>query len=340
MAGRATSATRGTRASFPMRTVLVTGGAGFIGSHLVENLVRRGYAVRVLDNLSQGDRSYLDAAGGVEFIEGDVTDLGTCRTAVRDVEGIFHLAAMSKVFPSLGDPGMVDFCLQQNVQGTLNVLRAALERKSSIRKFIYSGSSTYYGANAPPQAEDQPPGWQTPYAMTKYMGEMNCELFTRLYQLPTVRLRYFMTYGPRQPSTGPYAVVTGVFMRQWEDCVPLTIMGDGHQTRDFIHVEDVAEGTVRAYESAVDDATINIGTGVSVTINDLADLFTPHRRQLPRREHDIPLQQADTTRMERLLGWRPRVDLREYLKSEIGRRLDESPGRYPEPAWRSAPSQS
>jgi len=316
-----------------MSLVLVTGGAGFIGGHLVEALLARSYTVRVLDNLSQGSLANLEAAGPVEFIRGDVTDPATCREAMRGVEGVFHLAAMSKVFPSLGNPDMIDFCLEQNVQGTLNVLKAALERGTDIRKVVYSGSSTYYGASPPPHVESQQPSWQTPYAMTKYMGEMACELFTRLYGMPTIRLRYFMTYGPRQPSTGPYAVVTGVFMRQWERNEPLTIMGDGLQTRDFIHVQDVAEGTVRAFESAETDTTINIGTGRSLTIGELADLFSPHHVQLPRREHDIPHQQTDTARMERLLSWKPRIDLPRYLKDLIRRRLEEAPGKLPEPAW-------
>jgi nucleoside-diphosphate-sugar epimerase len=246
---------------------------------------------------------------------------------------------MSKVSPSLADPSMVDFCLAQNVFGTLNVLKAALERKDRIRKIVYSGSSTYYGVNEPPHREDQPPGWQTPYAMSKYMGEMNCELFTRLYGLPSVRLRYFMTYGPRQPGTGPYAVVTGVFMRQWESGEPLTIMGDGLQTRDFIHVRDVAEGTLRAYESDVRDATVNIGTGRSLTINALADLISSRQLRLPPRAHDIRHQRADTRRMVRLLGWKPSARLPDYLKAELAARIEQAPGRYDEPAWyrRQAP---
>jgi nucleoside-diphosphate-sugar epimerase len=316
-----------------MSLVLVTGGAGFIGSHLVEALLARAYKVRVLDNLSQGLLSNLPENCDLDFIQGDVTDFATCRKVTQGVEGVFHLAAMSKVFPSLETPDMVDFCTHQNVVGTLNVLRATLEHRPKIRKLVYSASSTYYGNNPPPQAEDQEPGWQTPYAMTKYVGELYCQLFTRLYELPTIRLRYFMTYGPRQPSTGPYAVVTGVFMRQWENNEPLTIMGDGLQTRDFIHVGDVAEGTVRAFESDVSDATINIGTGKSLSIGSLADLISPKRIQLPKRELDIRYQQADTTRMQSLLGWKPKTDLAQYLKTMLSQRIKASPGKHPLPHW-------
>jgi nucleoside-diphosphate-sugar epimerase len=300
-----------------MSHVLVTGGAGFIGSHLVEALLARSYRVRVLDNLSQGRREYLPHHSKLEFIEGDVTDYATCRDAMRDVDGVFHLAAMSKVLPSLDNPDMIDFCTHQNVVGTSNVLRAAVRHTDRIKKLIYSASSTYYGTNSPPHAEDQPPACQTPYAMTKYVGELYCELFSRLHGLPTIRLRYFMTYGPRQPSSGPYAIVTGVFMKQWQSRQSLTILGDGSQTRDFIHVQDIAEGTVVAFESGITDATINIGTGRSLSIKALADLISSEQVFLPKREHDIPHQQADTSRMRRLLNWEPKRDLGEYLKSVI-----------------------
>jgi nucleoside-diphosphate-sugar epimerase len=316
-----------------MSLVLVTGGAGFIGSHVVETLLARSYRVRVLDNLSQGQQSYLPADQRLEFIEGDVTDFATCRKAMADVTGVFHLAAMSKVLPSLGDPDMIDFCTHQNVLGTANMLRAALEAKDRVRKLIYSASSTYYGTNPPPHDEDQPPACQTPYAVTKYVGELYCELFSRLHGLPTVRLRYFMTYGPRQPSTGPYAIVTGVFMKQWENDEPLTILGDGNQTRDFIHVEDIAEGTVVAFESAVDNATINVGTGASLSIKALADLISPRQVHLPRRAHDIPHQQAATARMRRLLGWQPKHELAQYLKALIRRCVQDEPGRHALPGW-------
>jgi UDP-glucose 4-epimerase len=316
-----------------MSLVLVTGGAGFIGSHLVEALLARSYEVRVLDNLFQGDRANLPDSDDLEFIEGDVTDYETCAAVTKGVEGVFHLAAMSKVLPSLENPDMIDFCTQQNVVGSANVLRAALQHRDTVKKLIYSGSSTVYGANPPPQSEDQREACQTPYAMSKYFGELYCELFTRLHRLPTIRLRYFMTYGPRQPSTGAYAVVTGVFMKQWENGEPLTIVGDGTQTRDFIHVSDIAEGIIRAFECDVQDATINVGTGRCMSINALADLFSSERIPLPPRPVDIPQQQADITRMRQLLDWEPRIEVVEYFKSLIRKKIEENPGRYRAPGW-------
>jgi nucleoside-diphosphate-sugar epimerase len=165
------------------------------------------------------------------------------------------------------------------------------------------------------------------------MGELNCELFARLYGLPTIRLRYFMTYGPRQPSTGPYAVVTGVFLGQWENRQPLTIFGDGSQTRDFIHVKDVAEANVVAFESDLRDATINVGTGKSLTIKELADLISPERVWLPKRVPDIDQQCACTARMRRLLQWEAKYDLPAYLQETILRKIAENPGKYPRPLW-------
>lgn len=323
-----------------MDTVLVTGGAGFIGSHLVEALLRASYKVRVLDNLSQGSRSYLPNSSSLEFVHGDVTDLSTCREAIRGVTGVFHLAAMSKVGPSLLNPDMFDFCARQNILGTINILTAALEHKDRIRKLVYSGSSTYYGSNSPPHHEGQSPSCQTPYALSKYVGEMYCQLFTRMHGLPTARLRYFMTYGPREPRSGAYAVVTGVFMRQWENDEPLTILGDGLQTRDFVHVTDVAAGTLRAFELPVTDATINIGTGKAWSIRELAGLISSKHVQLPKRPHDIPTQQADVTMMRNLLAWQPAIDLGEYLRCTIRKRIVEDGKKYSIPDWLRAENRS
>lgn len=323
-----------------MSHVLVTGGAGFIGSHVVEALLRRSYGVRVLDNLFTGRREHLPAHADLEFIEGDVTDYKTCLDVMDGIDGVFHMAAMSKVLPSLGDPDMIDFCTEQNVQGTANVLKAALRHKDRIRKLVYSGSSTYYGANPVPDYEDMPHDCQTPYAVSKYVGEMYCELFTKLHGLPTIRLRYFMTFGPRQPASGPYAIVTGVFKNQWLNGEPLTILGTGHQTRDFIHVSEVAEANVRAFESEVTDATINVGTGKAISILDLAHIFSDNLIYGPPRVPDIPHSLAETTRCHELLGWVPSTDVTAYFKDEVRELVGTAPGKYETPAWLAAEARS
>jgi nucleoside-diphosphate-sugar epimerase len=312
--------------------VLVTGGAGFIGSHIVDNLLARGYRVRVLDNLITGSADYLPQHRDVEFIKGDVTDLDTCLRAMEGVEGVFHLAAMSKVAPS-HDPEMFDYCTQQNVVGSGNVLCAALRNKDRVRKVVYAASSACYGSAPIPTHEDTwPLDNQTPYALTKYVAELYCEQYTRLYGLPTVRCRYYMAFGPRQPTSGPYRIATGTFMKAWMEGKPLPVMGGGQQTRDFIHVAELAEGNVRAFESNATDATINLGTGKNVTILEIAKIFSDNIEFVPPRVPDIPHQLSDTTRMREMLGWMPKSDVVAYFKDEVRRLVRENP-TLAKPEW-------
>ena len=283
-------------------TVLVTGGAGFIGSHLVERLISLGHSVRVLDNLSQGRREWVHADAA--FLEGDITDAKICATACRDADAVFHLAAMSKVAPSLDK---FEFCTEQNIIGTQNLLIAA--RDAKVRKFIYSGSSTYYGNNLAPQKETSLPNCLNPYAVSKYVGEQFCELFTRLYGLPTVTLRYFNVYGSRQPATGPYALVLGIFLSQHRQKLPLTIHGDGSQRRDFIHVDDVVEANLAAWRSDVSGRALNVGSGANVSIQELADMISPEQVHLGRRSGDAEETLADISQASALWGWKPQVSL-------------------------------
>jgi nucleoside-diphosphate-sugar epimerase len=288
-------------------TMLVTGGAGFIGSHLTARLLQFGYKVRVLDNLSQGHREWVGPAA--EFLEGDLTDQATCRRACEGITGIFHLAAMSKVAPSLDQ---FEFCTEQNIIGTQNLLIAA--RDAHVRKVVYSGSSTYYGNGAPPQAETALPNCLNPYAVSKYVGEQFCEIFTRLYGLPTVSLRYFNVYGERQPSAGAYGLVLGIFLDQHRRGEPLTVHGDGAQRRDFIHVSDVAEANVAAYRSDVAGTVMNVGSGTNISIQEIADMISPDQKHLSRRAGDAEATLADIGRIKRLLGWEPKVAFREGLR--------------------------
>jgi nucleoside-diphosphate-sugar epimerase len=287
---------------------LVTGGAGFIGSTLVKKLFNAGHDVIVVDNLTTGN---IIPPSSVKFIKGDVTDFDFLKT-LPQVDGIFHLAAMSKVLPSLEDPAMVDFCAHQNSTGTLNVLKLASSYSPPI-KVVYSASSTYYGLNPIPQHENQPHDCQTPYALTKYMGELWCEHFSRLYDIPTVRLRYFMVYGPNEPSKGSYAIVTGIFKKRAASGLPLEIHGDGSQTRDFVHVDDVAEANIRAMQSNINNDTINVGTGTQVSIKELADLISTNQVYTPKRKVDLQDTLCDTTKLERLLHWKPTRNIRDSI---------------------------
>ena len=293
--------------------VLITGGAGFIGSHVAELFVESGYDVRVLDNLSLGRREWVPEPA--EFLEGDVTDLETCRRAARGVQGVFHLAAMSKVVPSLGDCKKTFFTLEQNVAGTLNVLIASKEH--DVRKVVYSASSTFYGNQPLPYREDMLPDCFTPYALSKYEGELYCLLFDGTYGLPTVSLRYFQTYGPRQPTTGEYAVVAGVFLEQRKQGRPLTIFGDGTQRRDFVHVKDVAYSNLLAFRSPVRGMSINIGSGENHSIKELADLISKNQVHTPPREHDIKATLADLTLCRECFNWSPEISFHDGMAELI-----------------------
>ena len=287
--------------------VVVTGGAGFIGSHLCERLLELGYAVRVLDNLSQGRRDWVPPA--VELIEGDIVDLALCHKVCEGAVGVFHTAAMSKVAPSIDQ---IEFCTEQNVLGTQNVLIAA--RDAKVRKVVYSASSTYYGNGAPPQSEEILPQCLNPYALSKYVGEQYCELFTRLYGLPTISLRYFNVYGPRQPSEGAYALVLGIFLRQRLAGEPLVIHGTGAQRRDFVHVRDVVAANIRAFESNVQGTVLNVGSGTNISIQELADMISSDQTYMPRRAGDADITLADLTRIADTLNWQPEISLEQGLR--------------------------
>jgi len=288
-------------------TMLVTGGAGFIGSHLVERLHVLGHRVRVLDNLSQGRAEWIHPSA--EFLQGDITDLAFCRRACEGVAGVFHLAAMSKVAPSIDK---FEFCTEQNIIGTQNVLIAA--RDAKVRKLVYSGSSTYYGNGAPPQSENALPNCLNPYAVSKYVGEQFCEIFTRLYQFPTVTLRYFNVYGPRQPAVGAYALVLGIFLDLHRRGETLTIHGDGSQRRDFVHVSDVVEANIAAYCSDVAGVAMNVGSGTNISIKEIADLISPRQTHASRRTGDAEVTLADITRIRTLLHWEPKMPFADGLR--------------------------
>jgi nucleoside-diphosphate-sugar epimerase len=298
-------------------TVLVTGGAGFIGSHLTERLLERGYQVRVLDNLVYGKLEWVPARA--QFIRGDIVNPDACRRACEGVDGVFHAAAMSRAAPSMD---AIEACTQQNIVGTQNILIAA--RATGAKKLVYSGSSTYYGNQPGPHREDLPPDLLNFYALSKYAGEEYCRMFDRALDFPTVILRYFNVYGPRQPESGAYALVLGVFLRRWRDGDPLEIHGRGEQRRDFIYVRDVVDCNIAAYESAARNVTLNVGSGANISVKELADLISPKQVCGPRRAGDAEVTLADISRTTATLDWRPRVSFAEGL-DELKRLMKSGP---------------
>src|SRR5919198_1011579 len=249
-----------------MAHYLVTGGAGFIGSHITEELVRRGHKVRVADNLSTGKRTNLDHVAGVEFFEGDLADLDFAHCAVRGCDYVLHQAAIPSVPRSVKDPIGSN---KANVDGTLNVLVAS--RDAGVKRLVFAGSSSVYGDTPTlPKREDMPSSPLSPYALQKQIGEEYLQLFTRLYGLETVSTRYFNVFGPRQDPSSPYSGVISVFASALIENRPPTIYGDGEQTRDFTYVANVVDGVLRACDApkAAGEA-INVACGTRISLNEL-----------------------------------------------------------------------
>ena len=311
-----------------MKRIVVTGGAGFIGSHLVEELIRRGNQVIVLDDLSTGKleniKHLIEQPGHPErfrntpqFIRGSVTDLPLLRKVFQGIDYVFHQAAIPSVPRSVENPRATH---EANITGTLNVLLAS--RDNGVKKVIYASSSSVYGDTPTlPKTEDMPPDPQSPYAITKLAGEYYCQVFHHLYGLPTVCLRYFNVYGPRQDPTSQYAAVIPIFIRRVLDNRPPIIFGDGEQTRDFTFVKDVVEANILAAQS--DAAGVyNIGTGQRVSINKLAELVIKLVGDSLEPVHaeprlgDIRHSLADISRA-RQFGYNPRYNLQQGLTETI-----------------------
>ena len=290
-----------------MTKLLVTGGAGFIGSHLCDGLLARGFDVRVLDNLSYGNRDWIPAAA--QFIQGDIRDLDTCRKAADGVLGVFHLAAMSRSGPS---QELIDLCTASNIVGTQNMLLAA--RDAGVERFIYSGSCTCYGNRPPPHRESDPPDLLNIYGLTKRVGEQYTMLFDKDFGLPSVVLRYFNVYGPRQPQTGAYALVLGIFLNRKAEGKVLEIHGGGGQSRDFVHVRDVVAANIAAYESTVRGEAFNVGSGTSISVKQLADMISPNQVVTEARKGDSIATLADISKIKAVLGWTPKISFEEGLK--------------------------
>jgi len=299
-----------------MALYLVTGGAGFIGSHLVEALVRRGERVRVADNLSTGKRENLDHVGEVELLIGDLADPEFARRAVAGVEYVLHQAAIPSVPRSVADPVTSH---RSNIDATLNVLVAA--RDAGVKRVVYAGSSSAYGnTETLPKREDMPTAPLSPYALQKLVGEQYAQLFTALYGLETVTTRYFNVFGPRQDPSSPYSGVISLFISALVEGRPATIHGDGEQTRDFTYVANVVDGVLRAcHAPGANGGVFNVATGGRISLN---ALFQALKRIVaassepvygPIRAGDVRDSQADISRARQVLGYEPRVGFEDGL---------------------------
>jgi nucleoside-diphosphate-sugar epimerase len=303
-----------------MASYLVTGGAGFIGSHLAEELVRRGQTVRVADSLITGKKSNLDHIPGVEFLEGDLADMAVAERAVRGMEYVLHQAAIPSVPRSVKDPITSN---RANITASLNVLVAA--RDAGVKRIVYAGSSSAYG-NTPtlPKREDMPTAPLSPYALQKLVVEQYCQMFTRLYGLETVTIRYFNVFGPRQDPGSPYSGVISLFSAALLERRQPTIYGDGGQTRDFTYVANVVDGVLRACEAPkASGEVINVACGARISLNELlASMNTIIGTDLralyaAEREGDVRDSLADIAKARRLLGYEPSVMLDEGLRRTL-----------------------
>ncbi len=303
-----------------MASYLVTGGAGFIGSHLAEELVRRGHAVRVADDFSTGRRANLADVPGVEILEGDLADPAVAARAVAGCDVVLHQAAIPSVPRSVKDPVTSN---RANIDATLNVLVAA--RDAGVRRLVFAGSSSVYGDTPTlPKREDMPTRPLSPYALQKLVGEDYARMFTRLYGLETVTIRYFNVFGPRQDPGSPYSGVISIFARALLAGERPTIHGDGGQTRDFTYVANVVDGVLRAADApAASGRVINVATGGRVSLNELFDRLreltgaTVEPVYGPPREGDVRDSQADIGLAKALLGYAPTVSFEEGLKRTV-----------------------
>ncbi len=308
------------------KRVVVTGGAGFIGSHLVERLLREGHDVGVLDDFSTGrmkNLTHLKAAGALVVHQVDVSEHAALAPLFEGVDWVFHLAALADIVPSVQRPLAYH---RANVDGTVAVLEAA--RRAGVKRIVYAASSSCYGLpDEFPTPETAPTGPTYPHAHPQYLGEQYVLHWNRVYRLACVSLRLFNVYGPRSRTSGTYGAVFGVFLAQKMAGKPFTVVGDGTQTRDFTFVTDVVDAFVRAAESNVGGEIFNVGSGQTYSVNRLVELLGGEVVHVPKRPGEPDCTLADTTKIQRVLGWRPRVSFDQGVRIML-QNIDH---------WRDAP---
>ena len=307
-------------------TTLVTGGAGFIGSHVVEKLINAGRSVTVIDNLEGGRLENLASLLNdprCSFVRADVRDFEEIHSHFKDISGVIHLAALADIVPSIENP---EKYFETNVTGTLNVLRAA--KMKGCQRFVYAASSSCYGIpDRFPTAEDAEIRPQYPYALTKRLGEELVMHWGQVFSLDVVSLRLFNVYGPRVRTNGAYGAVMGVFLAQRANDAPLTIVGDGSQTRDFTHVRDVASAFLMALDSKIEGEVMNVGSGGHYSVRRLASLIGGPEVYIRKRPGEPECTYAQIQKIKKLLGWSPEIRLEDGV-AEMLEQLE---------VWKSAP---
>lgn len=307
---------------------IVTGGAGFIGSHLVERLLNEGHQVIVIDNFVTGRRHNLracDAHPNITIVEADVNDRAAIVEYIRNADYVFHFAALADIVPSIQKP--LDY-FRANVDGTIALLETVRAAAPSLKKFLYTASSSCYGIpDAFPTPETAPIRPEYPYALTKYLGEEVVLHWGKIYKLPVVSLRLFNVYGPRARTSGTYGAVFGIFLAQKLAGKPFTVVGDGNQTRDFTYVTDIVEAFVHAAKAPLRQEIFNVGSGGTYSVNALVRLLGGEVTYIPKRPGEPDCTFADITKIRTLLGWQPHVSFEDGVKQMVDH-IEE---------WRAAP---
>src|SRR3990167_865266 len=292
---------------FTSKKIICFGGAGFIGSHLVDRLIELGHEALVMDNLSSGKMENVNPKA--KFLNIDITKLKANEEVVGGVDYVFHLAAIPRVPYSVEHPVETH---DANVTGTLNVLEFA--RRWDAKKVIFASSSSVYGDNAPPQKEKMERRPISPYALHKSIGEQYMSLYDTLYGVLTLSLRFFNVYGKRSDPDSPYYLVIGKFLKAKKEGKPLTIFGTGEQSRDFTYITDVVDGLVKAMESSFHNEVINLCNGKNTSINKVAELIGGEKEYLPARKGDVFMTLGSPNKAKKLLGWKGKVEIKEGIK--------------------------
>lgn len=295
---------------------LVTGGCGFIGSHIVDKLVSLGHSVRVIDDKSAESNEEFYINEGAQYHHASITKYDEIVDLFTNADNVFHLAAESRIGPCIDKPQ--NACLT-NIMGTCNVLQAS--REKNVKKFIYSGTSSAYGlANTSPLKEDMPRDCLNPYSVTKTAAEDLVRMYFTLWGLKTISFRYFNVYGERQPKSGQYAPVIGIFLRQLKDGEALSIVGDGSQSRDFVHVQDVVNANILAMETENEESfgeVFNIGSGSNISVLDIAKLISENYKFLPPRLGEAQHTLADISKAKEILKFEPNGNVVDWIKKEL-----------------------
>lgn len=294
---------------------LVTGGAGFIGSNLVDRLIDIGHEVVVIDNEYSDVHENFYWNNRAKNFKLDIRDYKSTRSLYDGVDYVFHLAAEARIQPSILNPIEA---VSINSVGTCTVLQCA--RESGVKKVIYSSTSSAYGMNTFPNVETQPDDCLNPYSVSKVNGEKLCSMYNKLFGLKTIILRYFNVYGNRHPLKGQYAPVVGIFLRQRSDGEPLTIVGDGEQRRDFTNVLDVVDANIRSAIIDVEDGfygnVYNVGTGINHSINEIANLISNKQIHIPERIGESRITLANNNKIKEVFGWNPKIKLEDWIAQQ------------------------